>query len=469
MPNVPRFIPPRSVYDRLCGILALIMLICVCGGQIGGQHWPQLVALNWVAAICAVTLAVLRLPNVRPIAKVFVGLAIAAAAGVLLFAPQNANQLDRALQQGTAFSTFLTTLGLVRGPVRASRLVATAAAYLFSFPAKFRTAAVTYGSQFLTILFNLGTISMMADIAKNHAEGRDSGADPKAITLAALRGTLLATAWNPIGIGYAVVLAAISGADPALLLAITFGSTLLLTALGLRVAKIQDDSIATPAEAAPVAGGGWAVIGLLAAVAGLIAATLALHWVLHISFLVAACIVLPAMSLIWPLVEPSARAGAPLNPVAAMGDASASTASEATVFLSAALISVPAALLLHSIGLENLFESPAVPQLVFILGCMLLIPLLAAVYVPHTISFVIITQVVGASSVGAAHPLSLGLALMFAWAMAISISPISAMSLIAGNSIGRSAFDVSLKINRTFTLVTLCGATILVSLLYLLE
>ncbi|WP_236953046.1 hypothetical protein [Ketogulonicigenium vulgare] len=465
---VPVFDAPPSAYERLCGAVALLMLISLLIGQIGGQYLPSLRPLNDLASVAAITLALLRLPHVRRAAQVFVGLALIAAISLWIFAPAQMPSLRNALQQGTAFSAFLTTLGLVRGPVRASKLVADAAAYLFAFPAQMRTAAVTFGAQFLTILFNIGTISLLSDIARDHAAR--SGSDSRAadsITIAALRGTLFATLWNPIGIGFAVVLASISALSPGVFLAAAVIATLVVALGSLWVGRlIEGRPVAAPTSAG---GSARALIGLLVAVAALIGATLLLHTLLHISFLVAACIILPAMAFLWPLVEPATRSAAVRNPAKAMGEASAATASEATIFLTATLISTPVALLLQSLGLEVIFTAGVVPPLVFVLAGLLLVPLLAIFYIPHTISFVMVAQIIGGSVIGQNHPLSLGIALMFAWGMAIAISPISAMSLITGRCIGRSTTDVSFRINGWFTIFCLTGAMVIVCAIYIFE
>lgn len=455
---------------RVSGGLAVVMIAGLLAGQIGARFWPELAALNGLAAAAAVTLALVRLGAVNKIARVFAIGALVVAAAVALAAPEAMPAMNRALLQGTAFSAFLTTLGLIRAPVRASKVIGAAAAQLFAFPARMRAAAMTFGAQFLSVLFNIGTIGMMSDIAADHAaragaEGKP-GLDPGPVTLAALRGTLLMTVWNPIGVGFAIVTSAIPALDPVVFLGVSFGAAMLVS-LG---ALAFDRGATTPdPESTAPAGGARALGAILAGVAGLIAVTLALHRALDVSFLVAACLVLPLLALLWPILEPAARPARRQNPLDTLAEASSTMANEATIFLAAAVIGAGVSLALTALGIGALIESGALPALAIILGCLVLIPLAGAALIPHSIVMVMAAQLFGAGPVGAAHPLSLALALCFAWALAISASPISAMSIITGRALGLSPAQVTFTINRGFTLYGLALAAALVTLIHFVE
>lgn len=459
-----------DVIARVAGLLAVVMIGALVVGQIGMRIAPGWGALNWVAAAAAVMLALIRLPHVQRIARIFAIAALGVAALVALAAPEALPAMTRALFQGTAFSAFLTTLGLIRAPVRASRVIGVAAARLFAYPARMRSAAMTFGAQFLSVLFNIGTIGMMSDIATDHAararaEGKP-GIDPAPVTLAALRGTILMTVWNPIGVGFAIVTSAIPGLDPVRFLALSFGAAMLVSAGSLLIGRTA--ATADPESTATVQGG-RALAAILAAVAGLIAVTLALHRGLDISFLVAACLVLPLLAVLWPRIEPAARAPKGTSPLAALSEASAVMANEATIFLAAAVIGAGVSVALNALGIGALIESGALPALAIILGCLVLIPLAGALMIPHSIVMVMAAQLFGAGPVGAAHPFALALALCFAWALAISASPISAMSIITGRHLHMPPTRVTFAVNRAFTLYGLAASAALITLIYFLE
>ncbi len=458
-----------AVSARICAILAVAMIAALVIGEVGKPHLPALEAFDWVAAVAAVLLAAIRIGHVQRLARIFAVLAAIVAAAVLLVAPEARPVVGRALMQGTAFSAFLTALGLIRAPVRASKVIGLAAAWLFACPARMRSAAMTYGAQFLAVLFNLGVIAMMHDIARDHsdrarAEGR-SGVDAGAVTLVVERGALLATIWNPIGVGFAIVTAAIPALDPALFLMLSFVVAMVVSA-GSLVFAPRDDQ-ADPESRAPE-GGARALLIVLAVVAGLIAVTLVLHRLLGVGFLTAACIVLPLLSVLWSRVEPSVR-GPKGGALDGLAQATASMASESTIFLAATMIGAGASLALGAIGIEALISGGMIPPVAVVLGCLELEPLAGAIMIPHSIVMLLVVQLFGAGPVGQAHPQSLALALCLAWAFAIATSPISAMSIVTGRLTGIGPTGIALRVNRAFTLCGLAASALIVLAVYLLE
>ncbi|WP_143187068.1 hypothetical protein [Alloyangia pacifica] len=146
--------------------------------------------------------------------SIFAVLGLGVAAAIALLMPQALPRVENALLQGAAFSAFLTSLDLIRGHVRASKILARATARIFAVPAQLQAAAMTYGAQMLAVLFIIGTIGMLPDIANSQAAGANPSGraplDADALTLTALRGTIMMTVWNPIGVGFAIVTSAMS-------------------------------------------------------------------------------------------------------------------------------------------------------------------------------------------------------------------------------------------------------------------
>lgn len=141
------------------GWVALLLLSALVLAQFGATVWPPIAALNLFAVAAAVVLAGMTLRHAAPVARVFALAALLIGLWLALTAPQD---LLAALRQATAFSAFLTALGMIRAPVRASNLIARASNALFAAPA----SALLLGAQALSVVFNIGTIGMMSDIAR---------------------------------------------------------------------------------------------------------------------------------------------------------------------------------------------------------------------------------------------------------------------------------------------------------------
>ncbi|WP_444870516.1 hypothetical protein ACTTAF_07560 [Rhodobacter capsulatus] len=191
MPTTPpRFrlsIRPEIALSAAGG-LSLLLLASLVAGKIGAAWLPGAGALLTLSAATAIVLALLRLPRVSRIAQVFLAGAFLATLIVALALPKALPAMQAALLQGTAFSAFLTALGLIRAPVRRSSLIARAAEGLFAHSARARVFAVSLGAQGISVLFNIGTIGMISDIARNHDAARKAagkrGIDSRAMTLA---------------------------------------------------------------------------------------------------------------------------------------------------------------------------------------------------------------------------------------------------------------------------------------------
>lgn len=473
MPIRPRFRLPFGPQTTMAaaGVLSLVLLASLVAGRIGGAWLPGAGGLLTLSAITAIVLALVRLPRVSRIAQVFLAGAILATLTVAVFLPKALPAMQAALMQGTAFSAFLTALGLIRAPVRRSTLIARAAEGLFAHSARARVFAVSLGAQGISVLFNIGTIGMISDIARNHDAARKAagkrGIDSRAMTLAALRGTLLMTVWSPIGLGFAIVTSAIPTLDPVRFFALAFG---IVAVLSLAAALL--DAAATPVPQGPrpqdpaPEGAGRALALVLAAIAGLIALTLAAHRLLDVSFLIAACLVLPLLAALWPRLEPGLRGAGTDGALTRLSAASEGMATESTIFLAAAVIGAAVAAAAQAAGIDALIAGGQIPALGVILACLVVIPAVGAVMIPHTIVMIMAASLFGPGPVGADHPYALGLALLFAWALAIAASPISAMSIITGRELGVTPQRVTFALNLRFTLGLMAAAALVVGLVY---
>ncbi|HEY0213045.1 MAG TPA: hypothetical protein VGC40_05590 [Paenirhodobacter sp.] len=460
---------------RVTGPLAAVLLLSILVGEIGGAIWVPLRGGTVLAVVAATLLAAVHLRHVIIVGQVMAGLALVSMIAVLIWAPEARPQLWNAARQGTIFSAFLTSLGLLRGPVRQSRFIGLAAETLFSFPPRLRPATLTWGTQFLSVLFNLATISILSDIANAHgqraAQAGRAGVAQWPVTMAAARGTTLSTMWNPVGVGFAIVTTSVAGlaAGPFLALACAAAMVLSLASLLLPGRGAPPRGPGDPLPQ-PIPPGGLQALGLtLLAVAVMIGLTLLIHSVLDVSFLVAAALIIPALALSWPLVEPGLKAAAQTGAIPAMADAARVMSNEATIFFAAALFSCGVSLVIGGLGLTAMIASGALPALVVILLALVAVPFGAAVLIPHSISMVLVAQILGQGPIGVAHPMALGLALCCSWCCAIFASPISAISIITARYLGVSLRELCFGINLPFTLVAVALSALMVSGVYMLD
>lgn len=380
--------------------------------------------------------------------------------------------LAHALIQGTGFAGLMTVLGLLRHPVRRSRLVRAAAQELLSRPPRNRFFATYLGSHCLSLLFNVGIIPMIGDLTRQH-----SADDPQrpALVLAAQRGAATMAMWSPMGLGFAIIMAGIPGIPVVPFIALTAGFTaLLLVITGLHPMLPPELSPELPDKTSaesPATGGHpaadqhsralWLTFGLCAA---LMALVLIAGRVTGLSFTLASVAVLPLVAIAWLLIERGeASFGTELRASLA---GLPGLRNESTVFLSANAIGAGISLALSVTPLHDWLASGMVPFLPLLLMTLVLVPLCAAACVPNAILLVLVAQTVGNTPLGAAHPLSLGLALALSWGPAVSVAPISAMCLLTGTACDVPPRRVGHYWNLRFAVFVTLSAAVLVSVVY---
>ncbi|WP_028311675.1 hypothetical protein [Derxia gummosa] len=433
---------------------------------------------------------VLRLRDLPPLAQRFCVGGVAAYAAVALGMPEQRAEVDRALGQGVAFSCLLAVLGVVRYPVRRSPTVREAARGLLGFPPRRRYAAVNAGCHFLSLLFNVGVIPLLGDLLHARAAHLPRDADCHRLVLASMRGAVLMTIWSPMGLGVAIVTTAIPALDPVGFIALAFGVSMTLMALTIagaagRAAAASDAdptadtaglvadgrdtradtraaSAFTPSGAArpDAAPGGHVELALvLAAAALLLAGAIGVHQWLRWSFIASTILVLPAFALAWLGIERAILRGAtPAEHARGLLHGIADMRAESAIFLSASVIGAAVSLWVRALPAWQAIQGAEVPALAVLLACLTIVPLAGALFIPHTILIILIAQLFGASPVGQAHPYALGLALTLGWATAVSVSPISAMSLLSGRQCGVGARTIAHHWNRRFALALFAGS-----------
>jgi hypothetical protein len=423
-------------------LLAAALLLVV--GGIG--RFPPLTEAATVAAVIG-TLA--QWPRLFRMGRIFIVAAILSGAAVALAYPARLGEVHAALVQGVAFAVLLSTIGVMRHAVRRSEIAADAARTLISAPARSRYAAINVGCHFLSLLFNVGIIALIGELLGGGSGVRVSRSERRRLLLAGMRGTVLMTVWSPMGLGFAIVTTGIVGLDPVAFLMLSFAVAIVLVAVTcVLFGGAESDTAA--AEEDGERRSIRPVVTILGVGAGLLAATIGLHLALGTSFIVATAAVIPVISLIWVAAEPTAGGRRLGEDLAAMFRGLSDMRGESAVFLSANVIGAAISIVVREQSFWQVIQNGAWPDLWIIAACLTIVPLAGAAMIPHSIFVVLIVQLFGDGSAGHHHPMTLALALTLGWAMAIAVSPISAMSMITGHLAGVPSHVVGLRWNARF-------------------
>ncbi|MCD7107834.1 hypothetical protein LRX75_02150 [Rhizobium sp. DKSPLA3] len=435
------------------------MVVCLLAGTLLSQS-----LLLDAAAGFALAAVALQWRHLGPLPRIFVGIGIACALGVAILRPDQVGQLRDALRQGVAFAALLSVLGMLRHPVRRSPLMLKAAHCLLRVPTRRRYAAVNVGGHVLSLLFNVGIIPLLDDLLAHEDDRRPDPVRRRHLLLAGMRGTVLMTLWSPMGVGFAIVTTSIPTLDPVPFMALAFATSMVFLAATCMAGTAAAPGTSDEGRAPNAAVLPQPLVLVLLATLALLALAVGLHEISGLSFILATVFVLPVFALFWLLAEPTP---APLrrdlaDMLAGMND----MRTEAAIYLSAAVIGTAISLAIREQGVWQDLQTLAPPGLAVLFVCLLAIPMAGAAFLPHSVLVILLAQLLGTSALGLQHPMSLALALMCAWAIAIALSPISAMSLMTGALTRTPPYVVSLRWNLGFAAMLMILSMAVVATLY---
>lgn len=396
------------------------------------------------------------------IAKVFVSAGFVLCATSEFLAPAGkAEVVERALYQGVGFSSFLSVLGMLRYAVGRSEIIRNAAEYLMSMPGRRRYQAVKVGSHLLSLLFNIGIISLLGQMVAKATEGQDRQGERRSILLAAMRGTVLMTIWSPLGVGFAIITQSIPNLAPTAFIIAAFATAVaLILVTTLFHTEVTGQTINLAADDGDRPSAGPLAITLCACV-GLFGGTLAIHAAIDVSPLVASLILLPLFALGWIVYEQRVPISGLGREVKGMVGNMSVMRTESAIYLSASVIGATAVVFLDGRG-DFLMELNQLPPSVLAGLCIVAIAASALLFVPHSIVVVFLAQLFGAAAFGNADPMLLALSLSLGWAAGIALSPISAMSITMARLTSTSATTIVLKWNGAFAATVMTSSLLLV-------
>lgn len=449
---------PKQQVVRAADVLTLAAaFLFVIASVTSGSIW----LLRAAAALA--TVAVLSdWKRLATIAKVFVTAGFVLCATSEFLAPADkAAVVERALYQGVGFSSFLSVLGMLRYAVGRSEIIRNAAEYLMSMPGRRRYQAVKVGSHLLSLLFNIGIISLLGQMVAKATEGQDRQGERRSILLAAMRGTVLMTIWSPLGVGFAIITQSIPNLAPTAFIIAAFATAAaLILVTTLFHTEVTGQTINVSADDGDRPSAGPLAVTLCACV-GLFGGTLAIHAAIDVSPLVASLILLPLFALGWIVYEQRVPISGLGREVKGMVGNMSVMRTESAIYLSASVIGATAVVFLDGRG-DFLADLNQLPPSVLAGLCIVAIAASALLFVPHSIVVVFLAQLFGAAAFGNAHPMLLALSLSLGWAAGIALSPISAMSITMARLTSTSATTIVLKWNGAFAATVMASSLLLV-------
>jgi len=410
------------------------------------------------AACCFVLFICLEWRRTVRQARLFVGIAVILAAAILWTLPDARLAMAGAGIDALSFTTLLASLALLRAPMGRSTLVRGAASWLLARPRGQRYAAISYGSHFLAVIFNVGILQLIGEILQAAGLRCSESATARQLLLGAMRASTSLVLWSPMAMGFAVISTAFPGFDPVAYILVGLLLALTLIGVGCMMAGKGAGEVLPTQETPPNL---RALLILLAGAAMLFGATFSLYWLLGLAFITATSLAVAAFALVWNRLEPP-ESGLGLGLMVAR---LTELRSEMFIFAASTVIGAAIATIFRAIGPQAL---DAVDGVWVPLACLLGIPALAAFAIPPSIPVILGAQLLASTSIAAAHPISLGLSLTAGWSLGMLVSPISATLLIAGNIAAAPARRIAYGWNGLYTLLAALLSTAWIAGLYLM-
>jgi hypothetical protein len=409
-------------------------------------------------------------PRQRRYARVvLLGFSAAGGIGIALSARDGAAAIGLFLtgwRRGAALAAFYFALGALRDAAETSPLFRRCGRLLLAQPPGRRYAALTVGSHLFGIILSYGAIDLLgAMVSRGRAEGAPRA---RRMMLAINRGFCTVNAWNPLNVMTAVVTTAVPAAPMRVLMPLGLVVALMMMALGWAEDRWRWRRQVEPA-ASPVTTGGWTeplrLIGLVGLV--MVLAEVA-NAVLDGGLIAAVTLVVPLVALVWIGVQIRggiAQLGPNVGAASGFGEWSALLAwlgrrgrrfvSRAPAFRAEALVLGASGFMGVALGgalssgglppwlggLPPLAIPLAVPPLLMLTGQIGLNPIAVVALIGAAIP--------SPAALGVA-PAALAFACMLGWALAVSVTPMSASAITTARWLHVSPWRVSTVWNAGF-------------------
>lgn len=385
---------------------------------------------------------------------------LVAAAGLAVALAETSDQAWTVIQRGLGQAAFLGTLVLVLGLVRdaavTSPTVTAAGRVIVHQPPGRRYATLCLGSHLLTILLNLGALSLLSAVirggigASATVPGEATSRERRSLS-ATLRGFGAATAWAPTTIAQALIVTSIPGVLWTDTAVFGFAAAMLITAVGWLLDNLEGrDSDLPDAMPARPSAREWRSVWLLLVPVGLLLAVVTLlKAVFGFALIEAVVAVGPAFWLGWVLLQTTGSGSDSGNRLLRLRlyrivrDQFPAASPEIVVLASAAFIGAAIAALMPALGLEDLLNFGHWPAAGLIAAAAAFVMLGHQVAINPIITVTIVGAIVQQANLDPTLAAAIAVALGVAWATTVVVSPFGISVLLLARLADRPARTVA--------------------------
>lgn len=425
-------------------------------------HW------TWLAGAAAAIFLLVehaRIPaSIRRVSIVLVGVSLA----LVAFTHVPLESLRRGLAIGGLMVSLISSVNLLARAALRSEGSRAVAAHLLARGVRSRCAWFAIACQVFGGLLGLAGVSMLLEMAS-----RTDAADAERLPLIAaiMRSFSAATLWSPMFSNVSILLALYPGLTWFTVLPLCVALALSAVAVGLamdfiRLRKHRDTPGPTQPADAPLLLLLRAILPLLTAMCGFLAAVVALSWAMHFPVAGAIALLAPVAALAVNSVQApagSGRARQGWRELRADYARLPLLAGEVAMFMAAGCGGTVIASAIPPAWTQAVAQLVSHSPVLACLALMSAVVLLAFFAVHPVLSVVLIATSFPPTLMGLPVVPHL-LAIMVGWAVSGPFSPFSMLSLMASRYAGVSIYAVSVRANHVFALVCMALAALALGL-----
>ncbi|WP_118138661.1 hypothetical protein [Oceanicella sp. SM1341] len=375
-----------------------------------------------------------------------------------------------ALDQAAFLMAFVLLLGLIQEAALTSPTVAACGRYLTRQPTGRRFLALYAGSNVMAVLFNLGTVSLIAPLIRRGVEEVAPG-DPfnpvreRRQLSAMLRGFAWSVVWSPTAVAPLALMTLIPGIDRGrwIVLGLVISTLMMFVGWAEDQARWHRTQVRArgrgPAitQAPPFPVRDFAVFaGICAILFGL---SFFFAWLTDTSVIFGLMITAPVLMVGWILAQnggtgAQARERTSARVATILGPGFAAAAPVAVTLASSGYLGRAAAVLIPAQDLAEALGLGALPGWVFLTGCALAVVALSQLALSPIMMAVFFGSLLGALPVLPADPTLTALALSCGWSLAMTSSPFATVVLLSAKATGQTGRTMTWAWNGTFTIVS---------------
>lgn len=379
----------------------------------------------------------------------------------------------RVMVQGLSQAAFLGTLVLVLGLVRdaavTSPTVTQAGRIIVHQPPGRRYLALAFGSHLLTILLNLGALSLLSavvrvGIGEADRNRREALSRERRSLSAALRGFGASTVWAPTTIAQALIVTSVPGVLWTDTAAFGFAASMLITAVGWLLDSLEGGDGGLALERAPLTvGEKRAVLLLMVPVGLLLLLVTALKLLFDLRLIEAVVAVGPMFWLGWILLQQRKSDESRVRQTSVrlrdvVRDQFPAASPEIVVIASAAFIGAAIAALLPALGLEGLLNLGAWPTAAAIAVPAIFVITAHQIAINPIISVTIVGAILQQAQPDPSLAAAIAVGLGAAWATTVVVSPFGISVLLLARLAERPSRIVSWGWNGVYAPLALATA-----------